>query len=158
MYSETGCDGLMIGRGALQDPLLFRRIKEHFTGQTSCHAHLGDCHSTRQNADCTSSVRTSPETCQHKSFVGAATFEANVRECELVATFLRRYAAYGFDGSINGAAQSLVSLLCGHDVYDSNYPCNLQVASRVSKFGTDSGAGARDVHVYRAGKCITPSN
>ncbi|MDZ4121380.1 MAG: tRNA-dihydrouridine synthase, partial [Candidatus Cloacimonadaceae bacterium] len=29
MYSQTGCDSIMIGRGALGKPWIFRQIKEH---------------------------------------------------------------------------------------------------------------------------------
>ncbi len=32
VLERTGCDGIMIGRGALQDPLLFRRWADHLQG------------------------------------------------------------------------------------------------------------------------------
>jgi tRNA-dihydrouridine synthase C len=35
MLKQTGCDGVMIGRGALKDPWVFRDIKAHFAGEVS---------------------------------------------------------------------------------------------------------------------------
>ena len=39
LVQETGCDGIMIGRGALQDPLVFHRIRSHFAQQQQQHQH-----------------------------------------------------------------------------------------------------------------------
>lgn len=35
MLAQTKCDGLMIGRGSLINPFLFREIKAHFRGETA---------------------------------------------------------------------------------------------------------------------------
>jgi tRNA-dihydrouridine synthase len=35
MLKRTGCDGIMIGRGALQDPILFRRWRDYQQGITT---------------------------------------------------------------------------------------------------------------------------
>eukprot|EP00878_Enallax_costatus_P044806 GHUV01053560.1.p1 GENE.GHUV01053560.1~~GHUV01053560.1.p1 ORF type:complete len:417 (+),score=114.48 GHUV01053560.1:509-1759(+) len=110
IYRETGCDGLMIGRGALQDPLLFRRIKAYFAQQQSSLEHFEDGLSVAQNPNGTSSLDSSQMTCQHQLYGNLASDPAvsgGVRECDLVIDFLKRYAAYGFDGSVNGAEQSL---------------------------------------------------
>ncbi len=32
MHAQTGCDGLMIGRGSVQDPFIFQKIRAHFEG------------------------------------------------------------------------------------------------------------------------------
>lgn len=37
MYSETGCDSIMVGRGALGNPFVFRKIKSKLAGE-SCAA------------------------------------------------------------------------------------------------------------------------
>jgi tRNA-dihydrouridine synthase B len=34
MVEETGCDGLMIGRGAIRNPWVIRQIAQHFRGET----------------------------------------------------------------------------------------------------------------------------
>ncbi len=33
MLKQTGCDGLMIGRGSIQNPFIFHLIRAHFSGQ-----------------------------------------------------------------------------------------------------------------------------
>ena len=33
LYQMSGCDGIMIGRGAFRDPWLFWRVRAHFSGQ-----------------------------------------------------------------------------------------------------------------------------
>jgi tRNA-dihydrouridine synthase len=38
LWRHTGCNGIMIGRGALQDPLLFHRIRQSF----GCNAQHSD--------------------------------------------------------------------------------------------------------------------
>lgn len=81
MLQQTGCDGLMIGRGALQDPLIFKRIKQHFAEQQ-------DKASSVQQADVTAL--------------------SSGRECEVVEQFLRLYASHGFDGKADRAEQTLV--------------------------------------------------
>ncbi|GIM10350.1 hypothetical protein Vretimale_14102 [Volvox reticuliferus] len=64
LLRETGCHGLMVGRGAVHDPLIFLRIRHSFTGyQGSADAHA-----------------------QWNGWQG--------REPELVQDFLRAYASH----------------------------------------------------------------
>ncbi len=42
VLKETGCFGLMIGRSAIRNPLIFRQIREHFSGKVVYQPTLGD--------------------------------------------------------------------------------------------------------------------
>jgi tRNA-dihydrouridine synthase B len=42
MKDETGCDGIMIGRGALSNPWIFRQMEEIRTGETLTHPGVFD--------------------------------------------------------------------------------------------------------------------
>lgn len=74
LRAHSGCDGIMIGRGALQDPLLFVRIKQHFMQQAG--------------------GASAPITAAH----GAC------GEVAAVESFLRNYASLGFDGRAGSSA------------------------------------------------------
>src|SRR5918911_1358867 len=41
-WRETGCDGILIGRGAMENPWIFRRIAETLAGQTPYEPTLAD--------------------------------------------------------------------------------------------------------------------
>lgn len=69
----------MIGRGALQDPLLFHRIRSH------CHQGIP-----------------AQQTSQFKEAAGCPS--PAVDEAAVVADFVQRYAACGFRGHAGGAS------------------------------------------------------
>jgi tRNA-dihydrouridine synthase len=123
MWLQTGCDGLMIGRGALQDPLLFLRIRAAWAALQHQETAAGS-YADPTPAAAGPDHSAWGEQQQHQQHLGSHGIEQVLRpggsshainsssswpydESAMVQQFLKVYASMGFEGK-NSSSQALV--------------------------------------------------
>jgi tRNA-dihydrouridine synthase len=121
LLQATKCDGIMIGRGALQDPLLFSRIRAHFSNEQQNHQKATTAHSASHSGSTSGFYSgTSSTGREGQQGLHASEMQQQQQDCSrvvqhpehtVIEAFLTTYASYGFDGTVDGAEQ-LVS--CAH--------------------------------------------
>eukprot|EP00775_Hariotina_reticulata_P008789 gene8789-8967_t len=121
LLQTTNCDGIMIGRGALQDPFLFHRIRAHFSSKQNYEkAAISHSDSLRDSEigalnRCGSSgqkvLHTSHQHQQHLQQQQDSSQILQQPEHALMETFLTTYASYGFDGTVAGAEQLVMKYI-----------------------------------------------
>ena len=105
MLAHTGCDGVMIGRGALGNPWIFRRVHHYLrTGELLPEPTLEErvamaARHLRLLADLKGEYTAVREMRQHapcylKGFPGAAAFRARLVRCESIAEYDAAFADF----------------------------------------------------------------